>query len=174
MEGHLHKRVRTNKDGRQATTWYVIVEMERGPDGHRRQKWHGGFRTRKEAEAAKAKFVNEINTGVYVAPGRTTLGDWVEASWLSILPQRTAGIASAAGRSWDKAEEHFRTALRQAAALPHLPEAAHTRRFFAAMLLERNAPSDRAEAATLIDEARELYGRMGMPKHAAMLDALRD
>lgn len=88
------------------------------------------------------------------------------------LPERTAAIAAAAGRSWDKAEEHFRTALRQAEELPHLPEAAHTRRFFAAVLLERDGPGDRAEATALIDEARELYRGMGMPKHAAMLDPL--
>ena len=47
------------------------------------------------------------------------------------LLERTAGIAAAAGRCWDDAEEHFRTALRQAGELPHLPEQAHTRRFFA-------------------------------------------
>ncbi|MCA1845558.1 MAG: hypothetical protein LC792_20675, partial [Actinobacteria bacterium] len=88
------------------------------------------------------------------------------------LPQRAAGIAAAAGRRWDDAEEHYRTALRQASELPHLPEAAHTRRFFAAMLLERNGPGDEAEAATLVAEARDLYHRMGMPEHAAMLDAL--
>jgi tetratricopeptide (TPR) repeat protein len=89
------------------------------------------------------------------------------------LPERTAGIAAAAGRCWDDAEEHFRTALRQAAELPHLPEQAHTRRFFATMLVERDGPGDRAEATVLLDEARELYGSMGMPKHAAMLDAIR-
>jgi len=88
------------------------------------------------------------------------------------LPERAAGIAAAAGRCWDDAEEHFRTALRQAAELPHLPEQAHTRRFFATMLLERDGPGDRAEAAKLIDEGRELYRSMGMPKHEAMVDAL--
>ena len=87
------------------------------------------------------------------------------------LLERTAGIAAAAGRCWDDAEEHFRTALRQAAELPHLPEQAHTRRFFATMLVERDGPGDRAEAVAMIDEARELYRSMGMPKHAAMLDA---
>jgi hypothetical protein len=85
------------------------------------------------------------------------------------LPERTAGIAAAAGRRWDAAERHFRTALRQASELPHLPEAAHSRRFFAAMLLERDGPGDRAKAAALIHEARASYRAMGMPRHAAML-----
>jgi DNA-binding SARP family transcriptional activator len=88
------------------------------------------------------------------------------------LPERAAGIAAAAGRRWDDAEAHFRTALCQAAELPHLPEAAHTRRFFATMLLERDGPGDRAEAAIFIKEARDLYLGMGMPRHAAMVDAL--
>jgi hypothetical protein len=42
------------------------------------------------------------------------------------------------------------------------------------MLLERDGAGDKAEAVTLIDEARDLYRTMGMPKHAAMLDALSD
>jgi DNA-binding SARP family transcriptional activator len=88
------------------------------------------------------------------------------------LPERTAGIAAAAGGCWDKAEGHFRTALRQAAELPHLPEAAHTRRFFAAVLLERDGPGDRAEATALMAEARDLYTSMGMPRHAAMVETL--
>jgi DNA-binding SARP family transcriptional activator len=88
------------------------------------------------------------------------------------LPQRAAGIAAAAGGRWEEAEAHFRIALGQAGELPHLPEAAHTRRFFAGMLLERDGPGDRAEAAILVKEARDLYRSMGMPRHAAMVDAL--
>jgi tetratricopeptide (TPR) repeat protein len=42
----------------------------------------------------------------------------------SRLPQRTAGIAATAARRFDDAERHFRTALRQAAELPHRPEEA--------------------------------------------------
>ena len=90
----------------------------------------------------------------------------------SRLPHRTAGIAAMAGRSWDHAEVHFRTALRQAEALPHLPEQAHARRFFASMLLERDGPGDRAEATQMAAEAADLYRRMGMPRHIAMVEAL--
>jgi hypothetical protein len=89
------------------------------------------------------------------------------------LPDRVAGIAAMAGRCWDDAEAHFRTALRVAEELPHLPEQAHTRRFFAAMLLGRDGPGDRAEAAQLATEAADLYRRMGMPRHLAMVEPLR-
>ncbi|MDQ3944070.1 MAG: AAA family ATPase [Actinomycetota bacterium] len=88
------------------------------------------------------------------------------------LLERAAGIAAMAGRCWDDAEGHFRTALRQAEELPHRPEAAHTRRFFAQMLLERDGPGDRAEATQLVNEAEALYRRMGMPKHLAMVETL--
>jgi hypothetical protein len=85
MQGHIHKRVRATKDGRQATSWYVVVDLTRGPDGRRRQKWHGGFRTRKEAEAMKAKLANEMHSGLYVEPTKVTLGEWVESSWLPTM-----------------------------------------------------------------------------------------
>jgi class 3 adenylate cyclase/tetratricopeptide (TPR) repeat protein len=88
------------------------------------------------------------------------------------LPERTAGIAATAGRCWDDAEEHFRTALRQAEELPHLPEQAHTRRFFAGMLLERDGPGDRTEAARMAAEAVDLYRRMGMPRHLELAAGL--
>jgi hypothetical protein len=73
-----------------------------------------------------------------------------------------------AGRSWDHAEAHLRTALRQAEELPHVPEQAHTRRFFAQMLLERNRPGDQAEATRLAAEAADLYRRMGMARHVEL------
>jgi class 3 adenylate cyclase/tetratricopeptide (TPR) repeat protein len=88
------------------------------------------------------------------------------------LPQRRAGIAAMAARSWDDAEAHLRTALRQAEELPHLPEQAHTRRFFAQMLLERQGLGDRAEGTRMAAEAADLYRRMGMPRHLAMVEAL--
>lgn len=90
----------------------------------------------------------------------------------SRLPQRTAGIAAMAGHSWDDAEAHFRTALRQAEDLPHLPEQAHTRRFFARMLLERDGHGDRAEGTRMAAEAADLYRRMGMPRHLELAAGL--
>jgi len=88
------------------------------------------------------------------------------------LVERAAGIAATAGQCWDDAEAHFRTALRQAAELPHLPEQAHTRRFFAGMLLEHDGPGDRAEAAQMAAEAADLYQRMGMARHLELAAGL--
>lgn len=85
MQGHIRKRVHTTKDGRQTVNWYVVVDLGRSPDGKRRQKWHGGFRTRREAEAARARIVHEFNTGNYVEPSALTLEQWVRDQWLPTM-----------------------------------------------------------------------------------------
>jgi hypothetical protein len=82
MQGHIHKRVHTGKNGKQTTRWYVVVDVGMAVDGRRRQKWHGGFRTRKEAKIARAKLVDDLHIGSYVVPGRLTLAEWVRNSWL--------------------------------------------------------------------------------------------
>ena len=88
------------------------------------------------------------------------------------LLERSAGMAAAAGSDWAGAETHFTTALKQAEMLPHRPEQAHTRRFYAAMLLRRDGTGDRDHARRLLADAEALYGDMGMPKHVAMVQAM--
>ena len=88
MQGHIRKRVHTTKDGRQTVNWYVVVDLARGSDGKRRQKWHGGFRTRKEAEAERARIVHELNGGTYLEPNSITLEEWVRDEWLPTMKGR--------------------------------------------------------------------------------------
>lgn len=88
MRGHIHKRVRKTRDGRESTRWYVVVDVGLDAGGRRRQKWHGGFATRHEAEVARAKIVNDLHTGSYVAPDRITLSEWVRESWLPVIEPR--------------------------------------------------------------------------------------
>lgn len=88
MQGHIHKRVRKTKDGKTTVRWYVVVDIGVKADGRRRQKWHGGFRTRREAEAARAKIVTELHGGTYVEPDRLTLSEWVRESWLPMMESR--------------------------------------------------------------------------------------
>lgn len=71
------------------------------------------------------------------------------------LYERSAGIAAFAGNRWDVAEQHFRTALHQAATLPHPVEEAHTRRWYGRMLLERGRPGDRDQADKVLRAAIE-------------------
>lgn len=88
MQGHIRKRTHRTKDGRTTVNWYVVVDLPRGPDGKRRQKWHGGFRTRKEAEAARIEILHAMNTGTYVEPTTTTLAEWVHRTWLPLIAGR--------------------------------------------------------------------------------------
>jgi integrase len=88
MQGHIHKRVRADKNGKEHTLWYVVVEVGVDPGGRRRQKWHGSFRTRREAEVARAKLVDDLHSGSYVTPGRTTLSEWVTDNWLPMTATR--------------------------------------------------------------------------------------
>lgn len=85
MRGHIHKRVRTNRSGKTTTLWYVVVDVGQDGEGRRRQKWHGGFATRREAEVARARLVNDLHTGSYVTPDRMTFSEWVRESWLPTI-----------------------------------------------------------------------------------------
>jgi tetratricopeptide (TPR) repeat protein len=88
------------------------------------------------------------------------------------LFQTVAGMAAAAGGQWEKAEEHYQTALRQAHELPVVIEQPEVRRWYARMLIDRDAPGDRNKARELLTEAIAMYRRIGMPKHIEMAEAL--
>ena len=88
MQGHIHKRVHTCDNGRVSTLWYVVVDLPRGADGKRRQKWHGGYRTKKAAEAVRARLVHELTTGFYVEPSAMRLGEWLVDHWLPVVETR--------------------------------------------------------------------------------------
>ncbi len=82
MRGHIRKRSYTTKAGKQTINWYVVVDTGRDPNGKRLQKWHGGYRTRKEAEVARNKIVGELHNGTYNEPTKVTFADWVNEKWL--------------------------------------------------------------------------------------------
>jgi len=88
------------------------------------------------------------------------------------LLQTVAGMAAGAGKQWEKAEEHFQTALRQAHELPHKLEQPEVRRWYARILIDRDGPGDREKARQFLTEAIAIYRRIGMPKHVEMAQAL--
>jgi integrase len=71
--GHFKKR---------GDRWYFWVELERGPDGKRRQLSRGGFRTRKEAEQAYAEVRDQLRLGTFAPPTKTTVGSFLVGEWL--------------------------------------------------------------------------------------------
>jgi len=92
--------------------------------------------------------------------------------WPGRLQQTLAGIAAACGGQWEKAEEHYQTALRQAHELPHKIEQPEVRRWYARMLIDRGAPGDREKARELLSEAIGMYRQIGMPKHVEMAERM--
>jgi tetratricopeptide (TPR) repeat protein len=92
--------------------------------------------------------------------------------WFSRLLQTAAGIAAACGGQWEKAEEHYQTALRLAHELPVVIEQPEVRRWYARMLVDRSSPGDRDKARRLLTEAIAMYSQIGMPKHQEMAQAL--
>ena len=84
------------------------------------------------------------------------------------LLQTVAGIAAAAGMHWEQAETHYQTALSQAHEIPFRSEQPEVRRWYAQMLLDRNASGDRDTARKLLGEAVDMYQQIGMPRHIEM------
>ncbi len=88
MQGHIARCESRDRSGKKKTRWYVVVDAGRDVNGKRRQKWHGSYRTRKEAEAARAKIVSDLNAGTYTEPTRVTLGEYLTLTWLPSIRSR--------------------------------------------------------------------------------------
>ena len=103
------------------------------------------------------------------------------------LLQTVAGMAASAGGQWEKAEDHYQTALRQAHEIPVVIEQPEVRRWYARMLIDRarsehpepvegrpsrSSAGDLEKARQLLTEAIAMYRQIGMPKHVEMAEAL--
>jgi tetratricopeptide (TPR) repeat protein len=98
-------------------------------------------------------------------------GNLIRPSWAGLV-QTMAGIAAAAGKEWNLAEEHFEVAVRQADELPHVIEQGDARRWYARMLIERRSSGDHDRAAKLLKEATAIYRKLSMPKHVEIAKGL--
>ncbi len=93
---------------------------------------------------------------------------------ISRFAQTIAGVAAAAARKWEAAEDHFQIAMQQAESFPDSLEQAEIRRFHAMMLIDRAGRGDREKARKLLGEALESYTRIGMPRHIDIVQTLLD
>jgi tetratricopeptide (TPR) repeat protein len=98
-----------------------------------------------------------------IAEALESVGDWI--TFDCRLTSTRAGIAAAAARRWDEAENHYLTALQRAEEISDRMEQADLRRLYGRLLLDRNADGDASQAQRLLAEAIERYRAMGMPKH---------
>jgi hypothetical protein len=63
-------------------TYAAVIELSRGPDGRRRHRWFGGYRTRKEAQAKLNELVAELQANTFVAPSKMRLAEFLRR-WLA-------------------------------------------------------------------------------------------
>jgi integrase len=80
--GHVLKR---------GKSWCVVVELPNNPvTGDRVQKWHSGYRTRKEAERDLVRLLKKVDDGTYVTNSKQTvaefMGDWLPAIESTVRP----------------------------------------------------------------------------------------
>jgi integrase len=76
MRGHIRKR---------GSTWAVVYDEGPDDEGKRRQRWRGGYRTRKEAQAALNEALARLDRGDYITPERLTFGEFVRERWLPVI-----------------------------------------------------------------------------------------
>ena len=63
----------------------VVVELDRDPvSGKRRQKWHSGYRTKRDAEKALGELVNAVHGGTFIEPSKQTFAEYL-TEWLAAI-----------------------------------------------------------------------------------------
>lgn len=86
MRGHIRKR---------GKKWAVVVDVGRHEDGQRRQKWQGGFATRRDAQQALTVILGHLQQGSYIEPSKQTLavflGEWLASIRASVRPSTFVG-----------------------------------------------------------------------------------
>ena len=76
MKGHFRKR---------GDKWYFWAELGTDGDGKRQQVSRGGFRTRREAEAAFAAMRDELRKGTFVSETKITVKEFLFDEWLPAI-----------------------------------------------------------------------------------------
>jgi hypothetical protein len=91
VRGHIRRR---------GKTWSLVVDLGRDERGQRKQKWHSGYRTKRDAERALVEILGRLERGIYVEPTRQDLAAYLR-EW---LPRCGAPFAPAHGtataRTW--------------------------------------------------------------------------
>ena len=96
-KGHFKKR---------GASWYFWIELDAGPNGARKQKSVGGFKTRKEAERAYAETRDEVRRGTYIEPAKITLTRFLEDEWFPAIR------VSVRPTTWEHYNRSFRNYIR--------------------------------------------------------------
>jgi integrase len=73
---------------KRGSTYSIVLDLGRGPDGRRVRRWHSGYRTKKDAERARTELLARVDQGAYVEPSRLTLAAFLRQQWLPGLAGR--------------------------------------------------------------------------------------
>jgi hypothetical protein len=73
---------------KRGSTYSIVLDLGRGPDGRRVRRWHSGYRTKKDAERARTELLARVDQGAYVEPSRITLAAFLRQQWLPGLAGR--------------------------------------------------------------------------------------
>ncbi len=76
MRGHVRKR---------GPSWAIVYDEGRDENGKRRQRWRGGFPTKKAAEEELRRVLRSLDTGDYVTPERLTFAEFARERWLPVV-----------------------------------------------------------------------------------------
>jgi len=94
---------------RRGSTYSVVLDLGRGPDGRRIRKWHSGFKTKKEAERAQVELLARLDQGAYVELSKLTVAAFLRDHWLPGLRAQVRPGTWAEHKS--KVEVHLAPAL---------------------------------------------------------------
>ncbi len=68
-----------------AKGYSVVVDLDRDPiTRKRRQRWHSGYRTKREAERALSEIISSVHAGSYIEPTKQTLREFT-SEWLAAI-----------------------------------------------------------------------------------------
>ena len=86
--GHIRKR---------GKRWYYVHGVDDPATGRRRQKWHGGYPSRQDAERALRESLTSLDTGTWTEPTKLTYATYVNEIW---LPQMRDQVESSTLESY--------------------------------------------------------------------------
>lgn len=75
---------------RRGAKWAVIVDVDRDAKGGRKQRWHSGYRTKRDASRALTEILVSLQHGDYVEPSKQTvegfMSEWLNATKATVRP----------------------------------------------------------------------------------------
>lgn len=72
---------------RRGKTWSYVVDVGRDDAGKRRQRWKGGFRTKRDAQRALSELLGKVDEGSWFDASAKTVEEYLD-EWLRLVSPR--------------------------------------------------------------------------------------